>query len=397
MVKRFVAAMCILVILSGLTGCWGKTELNDIGIVVATGVDLEKDGSIRITVMSVQPEGASSAPITRSFTWIGTATGSNLVDASKNLRNTSMKKLSWLHNSIIIAGEDIARANMEEVVDFFSRNREVRFNSYIMIAEGTAFDLMQTPADILSNLPKELLGLIDNVDDWSKSYVANAKEFLVSYSEHCGDLVTGRIFTRNERRTTFSTDREDYEKLDLRGEEIQVACLEGSAVFKSGNMVGWLDGRQTRGYLWITNKIKSGAIIADGDGGKLAFENMFTKTSVTMEVNGDDIIARVKVDTRGVIVEQTSNENLIDESILSDIETGFADVIRSEMEDAVKKIQIEYNADVLRFGSNLNKSNPAEWKKVMKDWENTIFAKVKVKYEVKVTVERTGKIFRALF
>lgn len=396
--KKPVACIVIfMMMIMLLSGCWGKTELNEIGIVTVTGVDLEPDGNIRITVMSMQPEASGvSAPV-RSSTWIGTAVGKNLMDASKNLRSIAMKHLNWIHNTIIIIGQDVAERKMEEVIDFFSRNREVRFSSYILVAQGTALDILQTPADIQNDLPKEILGIIGNAPKWSKSYVANAKEFMVSHAEGSGNYITGKIAAVFEKRSTFSAPRQEYEKLVLRGTELPILHLEGCAVFKNGIMVGWLDPDESRGYLWITGKIKTGTIITQMEEGNLSFENNFIGTSVEVSTNGEEISFLVKIDTRGTLVEQTTTHDLKQEDTMEQIEEEFSDEIKGEMEAAVKKIQKEYKADVFNFGSLLHKKNPDLWKKLGKDWDEKVFPNVKIQYKVNVTIERTGKLLKSIF
>jgi spore germination protein KC len=397
MFRRIVIIFLIIELLLLITGCWGKTELNEIGIVTATGVDLEPNGDIRITVLSVQPEGVIVTAGFRSSTWIGSAVGKDLLDAGKNLRGVAVKRLSWLHNKLIIIGHDVAVSKMKDVIDFLTRNREIRLSSYIIVAEGRAFDLLQAPADIQRDLPTEILGTVRNTDEWSKTYVANTREFLMSYAEHCGDIVTGRITAKKESMLTFSAPKEEYEKFTLIGDKIPIVFIDGCALFKGGEMLGWLDPDQTKGYLWITGKLKPGSVITLGEGKTLAMEDAASSTKVTMDVDGNNITALVKVDVRGTLVEQTDNENIRSENTIKKVENDFNDAIKAEMEDAVKKIQKEYNTDVFLFGSLLNKQNPDEWKKVEKDWENCAFSKVKVEYDVKTTIERTGKILREIF
>ena len=397
MMKKPLTCIIVFIMLLLLTGCWGKTELNEIGIITATGIDLEPDGNIRITVMSLQPEGSTVSAPTRSFTWIGTATGKNLMDASKNLRSIAMKRLTWIHNTIIIIGQTVAERRMEDVIDFFSRNREVRFNSFILISRGTAFDILQTPADIQNDLPKEILGIINNAPEWSKSYVANAKDFLVSHAENCGNYITGKIDVTYEKRTTFSAPRQEYEKLELLGKEIPIVNIEGCAIFKNGRMLGWLDPIETRGYLWITGDIATGAIITQMEDGDLSFENNFNKTSVKLSINGEDIAFLVKVDIRGTLVEQTTTHDVRREDIMEQLEKEFADEIKNEMMAAVNIIQKEYKSDVFDFGCLLHKKNPELWKKIGKDWSEKFFPKVKIQYEVNVTIERTGKLLKNIY
>lgn len=396
--KRPLAGLLVFTMLLLLTGCWGKTELNEIGIVTMTGVDLESDGNIRITVMSVQPEGSAATMPTRSSAWIGTAVGKNLMDASKNLRATAMKRLTWIHNTIIIIGQEAAREKMDEVIDFFSRNREVRFNSYVLVAQDTAFAILQAPANIQNDLSREIIGIIDNAPEWSKTYVADAKDFLVSHAEQCGNYITGKIAETYEKRTTFSVPRQEYEKLERTGEEIPIVNLEGCAVFRGGKMLGWLDARETRGYLWISGDIAVGTIITDVAEGNLSYENNFSKTSVEVSVKGEDIIFLVKVDTRGTLVEQTTGHDVRQQSTIEQIEEKFSKEIKSEMETSAEKLQKEYESDVFGFGTLLHKKQPELWKKIGSDnWDEKYFPDVKILYEVNVTIERTGKLLKSIY
>lgn len=396
MMKRIALAMLAFVLLFCSTGCWGKTELNEIGIVTVTGIDTEPDGTVRISVLSIQPEGTQNSPQMRSITWLGTATGTNLVDAAKNLRSTAFKTLTWIHNHVILIGQEAAKDGMEEIIDFFSRNRELRFNSYMLVTEGRAYDMMQTPSKMQRDLFAEMQGLIRNVTDWSKCHVADAREFMISYSEHCGDLITGRIGYSEEEVNPFSTAREDVEKMAQLGQKLPVAYLEGCGVFKNGKFVGWLNTEETRGYLWITDKIKPGAVIAGGKSNSLALENKFASTSVKMKKEGENWTAVIKLDVRGTLMEQTTNDDIRKREVLISTEDSIEEVIKSEMDKAVKKIQKEYNVDVFRFGSNIQKHQPGEWKKIKKDWESTLFHNVKVEYDIEVTIERTGMLIKTL-
>ncbi len=397
MVKKLLVCFMISALAILLGGCWGKTELNEIGIVTTTGIDLEANGNIRITVLSVQPEGSSVSQPNRSMTWIGTATGKNLMDASKNLRSIAMKHLTWIHNSVIIIGQAAAEQSMDEVIDFFSRNREVRFSSYILIAQDTAFEILQAPANIQNDLSREILGIINNAPLWSKSYVEDAKDFLVSHAEHCGDYITGKISTTYEKRTTFSAPRQEYEKLDLRDEAIPIVNVEGCAIFKRGKMIGWYDPYQTRGFLWITGDITTGAIITQTEEGDLAYENNFSKTSIDVDIKNGEITFLAKVDTRGTLVEQTTSHDLRQTDEIEKIEKEFAKEIQKDMESAAEKIQKDYKSDIFNFGTIFHKKYPELWRSMEDVWEEKYFPNVKIQYKINVTIERTGKLLRTIY
>jgi len=376
------------------SGCWGALEINEIGIVKATGIDMEPDGSLRVTVLSVQPEGMATTPVTKSMMWIGTATGKTLSDAVANLRSIAFRRLSWLHNRIMIVGEDKARSDMGDVVDFLLRSRELRLRNCILIAEGRAFDMLRVPADVQMDYSTELEGLIENPDFWSKAYAPCAKEILVNFAEKGIEGIAGRISYYYSSRETFSSPREEYEKLDKRGEELPIAFMEGSAVFKAFKMEGWLNGAETRGYMWITGKAKRGIIVRAFDGGIASMENISANSRISVNIEGSKINACVKTDIRGRLVEYTADINLENTEAVSIIEQALSQVIKSEMEAAVKKAK-EYGADIFGFGRSIYRDFPGQWAMMEKDWEK-IFPQVEVSFDVSVTLNRPGMILRSL-
>ena len=379
---------------AGGSGCWGALEINEIGIVKATGIDIEPDGSLRITVLSVQPEGMVTAPVTKSMTWIGTATGETLSDAAANLRSIAFKKLSWLHNRIIIVGEDKARSDMGDVVDFLLRSREFRLRDCILIAEGRAFDMLSVPADLQMDYSVELEGLIENSDYWSKVYEPCAKEIFVNFAEKGIEGIAGRVSYYYSSRKTFSSSREEYEKLDKRGERLPIAFMEGSAAFKGFKMAGWLNGAETRGYMWITGKAKRGIIVKAFEGGRASMEIISAKSMISMRIEGNNINARVKTDVKGGLADYTADINLENAKAVSIIEQALSQVIKSEMEAAVKKAK-EYEADIFGFGRSIYRDFPEHWAMMEKNW-GKIFPLVDVSFDVSVALNRPGMILRSL-
>jgi spore germination protein KC len=394
---RVIIILALAVILALTSGCWGQREMDEIGIVTVTGVDMEPDGMVRITVHSVQPFGSPVSPSDRSFTWVGTATGRNIMDAGKNLRRTATKKLAWVHSKVIIVGEEMARQEFAKLLDYLSRNREIRYNCNVLVTQGTAFDMMQVPADIEKNLAKELEGLIMNADEWSKSYVSDIKEFLVSSSSVYSSIITARVGHHTSGMDTFSTSREEYRKMNPGTKYLGIAFLEGTAVFKEEKLVGWLSGEETRGYRWIMGKVKPGVVVAGtfSDGYEMAMASSKTESRIKVCCNDGVPTARVKLNVEGRIVEHVTEKEPEKKEHMEKIESIFAEVIKGEMESAVRKAQ-QYNSDIFDFLEHACMANSPARKRFEQDWDN-IFPNLQVEYDVEVTIQRTGMVLERIF
>ena len=210
--KSFMLLIIIILIIN--TGCWGKTELSDLGLVTATGIDLEPDGNFRMTVISITPAsfGAKGEP-EKSNSWIGTATGKTLADARSNLNETATKNLAWYHNRFIIIGENLAREGLGDVIDFLSRGRQFRYENKILITPTSAYDMLTIPADVEKNLVVEINGIVNNMkEQWSEVYIENFKNILVNYCEEKSGFVTGRIYYLESENTTISTSKEEFKE-----------------------------------------------------------------------------------------------------------------------------------------------------------------------------------------
>ncbi|UZQ85092.1 hypothetical protein ODU73_002196 [Thermoclostridium stercorarium] len=146
MKKCLIILLCFSSIF--LCSCWDARELSDIGIVVMTGFDLDHDGNQRVTVLSVQPFGQTQNQENVATTWIGTAAGKSTFDALRNLRRTSTRSLTWMHNKIILIGEEKARQGISDITDLLTRNSEFRYGNLIFVTPGEASEMMQVPANL---------------------------------------------------------------------------------------------------------------------------------------------------------------------------------------------------------------------------------------------------------
>lgn len=398
--QRKLIFIIIIIILITSTGCWGKRELNELSVVSATGVDLEPDGSIRITVISIMPVGAAgTAGLQRSNAWIGTATGKNIASASKNLGKIATKRLAWFHNRIILIGEDLAKKGVGDVMDYIARNREFRYENSILVTKGRATDMLTVPADIEKHLVTEIDGIIENIkQEWPRSYIDNFKGFLMTLSEKNKGHITGILDYYETSQNTFSTNREDFKKMDLNNTKLGIAYIEGSAVFKEDKLVGWLDGQETRGYILLTEGLRAGVITTDykDRNGKISLELLRSKSSIKAQPKENKITMNIKLEIKGSFKTGSGEYDILKEADIEEMERIFAKEIESQVSRTVKKAQKELNTDFLGFGEHIFRNHPGTWRKISDRWD-AIFPEIDVNYDVKVRILRTGMISEPIY
>lgn len=143
-IRTLFSALLVLTLLP-LTGCWSNKEIEDLGLIVGTSLDLEKQEESR-----EESAGRAGGPprrdrititnqfVTAETTGKGTKTGSSPQKAYNNVSETGDTILPTLrnmvlriekhafaeHSKVIIVGEDLARTlDLQKILDFLSGNR----------------------------------------------------------------------------------------------------------------------------------------------------------------------------------------------------------------------------------------------------------------------------------
>lgn len=392
MKKYLVLLLCVSSVF--LSSCWDARELSDIGLVVMTGFDIDDDGNDRATVLSVQPFGQTQNQENVATTWIGTASGKSAFDALRNLRRTSTRSLTWMHNKIILIGEEKAKRGISDITDLLIRNSEFRYGNVIFLTPGEAYEMMQVPANLEKSLFRELLGIIEGAGEWAKGFALDIKEFsLDSLSSYQHGFVIGNMGFYYSSKTPFTIDYQEYLKLYWKDTKQPIAYVSGGAVIDNDRLVGWLSPTELRGYLILNNKIEQSFSIykeITDPGFKITTDITDLNTELEFPyVSGDEIHATVKVRANCFITELYGNVPAYDEVFIKKIEDLLAEEIASELYTAVSRAQNDLRTDFLGFHNTFRVKFPKEWKKLKGNWCET-FCRIPVSYDVKVKIRHRG-------
>ncbi|MFT9077835.1 MAG: hypothetical protein ABF463_09730, partial [Ethanoligenens sp.] len=121
-----------------LTGCTTSRELKDMDIVEGLGVDLLPDGEYQATYQIFQMQtGAGGEAVD-----ILQTSGSNLFDCSRNATVQTGKRLYYSNERVLVIGSAVCRKGLTPLMDFFSRNHELRMGQRVFMAEGRAADIL---------------------------------------------------------------------------------------------------------------------------------------------------------------------------------------------------------------------------------------------------------------
>lgn len=388
--KKFIILLLFIFTIS-MSGCAGKWELEDLGTVRITGIDWDKQSEqYEITVDTLRFVQAGTAQMgarARQFSWVASAKGKSVMDAAKALRSRAPTKMSWLHSSVIIIGEDMALEGLDNFMDFFVRNREIRLTSYVFVTQGKAKDIIKLTPAVASTLSEEIEGLVRNNErEWGKTYIPTLKDFFQTLVYKDYDSVVGTIVPV----TPVPFEHQTVKEVAGRESTKYAVALNGSAIIKNYKIKGWMDTVETRGYLWVANKVKMTTVDIADEKSKVSIHIDTIQTKVSPTIVNDNISMNIDIKVDGHITEMEGLKNYATEQGLKELEKKLVQKIKQETLSSIKKSQ-EFNADIFGFGREINKRKPDLWREVENNW-NQIYPSLAVNINIDAKIKTIGLV-----
>lgn len=392
--RRYGTLLVALFIIIGLlTGCWSRHELNDLAISVGMGFDI-KDGQVQVTIQIVNPgEVASKKGGTGMTTPVSTfqATSQTIFEALRKISKQSPRRVYSSHLRILVISEELAREGITPILDGISRNHEMRTDFYIVVAKGTTAEnvlKILTPIEkIPSNKLYTTLELSEKV--WAPT-VKVKLDALVSVLQTEGkDPVLTGIQIKGDPRNGI--DKSNLERI-APSSNLQYS---GVAIFKKDKLIGWLNEKESKGYNYIIDNVKSTiGHIPCPTGGILAVEVMRTKTRMKGKVDKGKPQISIDVYLEQDVGEVQCKIDLMDPQIIEELEKTAEKEVQSIMEAAIQKAK-KYDVDIFGFGEAIYRADPKYWNKNKSNWkEQFVDLPVHVKAEVKI--RRLGTVSDSL-
>ncbi|KKM11332.1 hypothetical protein SY88_08790 [Clostridiales bacterium PH28_bin88] len=384
--RKISLLLLTALLLCAPAGCWSRREINEVAFVMALGLDFVPGGPYRVTVQVARAEAfskeAGGSPREKGFE-VYTAMGTTPAEAVRNLSRQLPRRLLLSHCRIILIDERLAVAGVEPVLDFFQRNHEFRETAWILVTRGEAHDLLKKEVN-MQNIPAETISrLMKYSEETSRGHAVTIKDFLQNLITPGVDPVAASV---------------EVLPGPAQGGKPK-ARLDGVAVFKGDRLVGWLDDKETRGFLWAVGEAGSGVIVVDapGDRGKVAFEFLRARRKITPEIRDGRLMIRLEIDTEGILADLDNTRMASGRGItarelagvIEGIEDNVEAAIKDEVRAALLKAQQEYLADIFGFGRAIRRRFPREWRTVAARWDE-IYPFVEVQVEVDARLRESG-------
>jgi len=376
MKKRILICTTCILLLSMLTGCWNRRELDTLSVVQAVGIDKTEDDEISLTLQLLKPDAVKTEAIGGKAVWIVTTKGKTIFDAIRNAPMQVDRKTFWAFNKIIIIGEQTAKAGIAPLLDMYIRDPEVRELMYMFVARGKAAEIIEAeheqekiPAKAIENLAKATFAT-------SKVPKINLLDLMKSLVSKTSDPIIPGIKT---------IEREEDEEVK------KLLKLDETAIFKKDKLKGWFDHTETRGLLWILGKVKSGIIVVESPNDetkKVALEIIRASSKLKPDITDGKLKITVEVKEEGNLGEQMSQVDLTKPDTFKELEEKQTAEIEEEIKAALSKAQA-WGVDIFKFGEAFHRKFPKEWPELEENWDEE-FKKIEVDVAVDAKLRRVG-------
>lgn len=379
MAKQCTCALLVWLSISMLlTGCWDRTEINDVAFVLASAIDLDKEG-IRMSVLIPLPGnmgagsggGGGTEGGSKSFT-IKTETGTSVREANDKLQRRLPRRLFYGHRRVILIGESLAKQNVSLMLDSVTRMPENRLTALVAVAKGTALDVLNADtrlerfsAESIRELLQSESSIRVSVKDVTGEIMAIGSDAFIPYLE--------KVKTR------------------IKGQESEDIQISGFALTHDGRMLTTAKAGAATGIKLLSRQFRPYRQSIKVGNSYVSIVVNQAKVQIKPILKGtDEPRFHIRADVKASINEDANMErNYDDIGQRHDIEEAIEQQIVADMKQALAAMQ-QNNCDVIGFGQYVYRAYPDRWKdKWEREWEQA-FSKAQFEYKASVNLYRVG-------
>ncbi|PRS08640.1 Ger(x)C family spore germination protein [Bacillus atrophaeus] len=361
----------ICLVLQVLSGCWDVKEIEKLSFARGLAIDETSDHQYKLTYQNLLPQSEDSQTAGKPKFVNVTARGNTMLEAVSEIALQDPPVYSD-HLKVLIFGEKLmSHQNINNFINHFIRDDELRRSSYIFIAKGKAADILteSTPTQ-QQVMPAEKLIDITNHGGY------NGKIMM--------PLRIGRASIYCQNGYSFL-----IQAVTNKGKK---AVYDGAGILKSGEnkLIGFISPYETQTLNWLIGTIQGGVLPAEEKGYPITFEIKRSKSKIKPAVKNGKLSFHVSVFTKGLMTEnQNPKENSFNERYLKEVERIFEKKLEADMKNAMYKLQHTYRTDPVFFSDYVRINFPDYWNKVKNDWDE-VFAEADFHYDISLKIVNFG-------
>ncbi|TCP57708.1 spore germination protein [Tumebacillus sp. BK434] len=352
-----------------VTGCARQNVLEDLGLILVVGYDVDKSGMLKMTV--AMPEVSEEAT---EKVQIITSKGDLSKEARSNISMSTDRQVVSGQLRTAIFSETLARQGVLRVLDTLQRDVNITSSLILCISDGTTQELINGSYRDRPQIGKYIFELLRKE---AKNYTVprtTLHDFIRQYHSYGADPIVPYV-----------------KKL---GGNVSAA---GTALFRDDKFVGSLSPEETKMLLLLRGSGEGGDIkqaLRTGKNNKVTEQIMLTfvradhRYKVSMK-DGNPVVV-FEVEVAGQVVEYTGPKPLSEPAQLKKVERAIERGLTVRMKNLLDDLQNKYHSDPIGIGEHI-RANALYPKWSRKIWRES-YSKADVRVNFKLNIIRTGII-----
>lgn len=366
-----------------LTGCWDNVEINERHVVLEVALDKGKGDNTETNIQD-----RDYYEVTYMIPDIGKLSGEDslaenvktaivaksptIAKSADDIESKTQNTLSFTHTKALIFGEELIKDKklFRAAIDSLIRNKQISRGTNILTVQGSAGDIVRS-----DNYQNPMVGL------YIMKYFNNTERG----TSHAKQQVLGNI-VKEIQNTNITTIPE------IEVNEEGTLKINGAAVIKDYELVGWLDEDEVRGELFVDGRIHQVPTVVEYRGEYLTYEINQQQRTITFK-DEDQLQATINIIVKGRISEYNSSENqyVFNEEKIKEVSKLVEGQIKGQIQKTIDTSKI-MNTDFLDIGLELYRKHPKIWGKYKENWDVDEYKNLPIQIDVEVIIQNTGTI-----
>lgn len=338
--RGFVLLLCVCLTLTGCTGLPTAREMGDMALLRTMGVD-SAGQEVQVTVSTgprakgLQAEGEAALVLS--------AKRESLSAACLAMQSLSDSYVFYGYVDQLLLGEELAKAGIKPVLDYFARDVELGLGAQLwLIRGGTAGDAVSSGGD-------------EGVEGRLSTLQTDGKLGVAAISRTAGEVYTDMM----ERGAAF------VPALSSEGEEDASLSESGYAVFTKDRLAGYLEGEAARGLEILAGRA-SAEVLTVTIGDNLVSGKMIAASTVPKLTFEQGIAVGLKLNCR-VDINVTEYRREMDQGERAAFRDALEKRLLARLEETLERLR-QWQADCVGLGLRAGMAHPGKWRAIEEEW-----------------------------
>jgi Ger(x)C family germination protein len=374
--KKTVLLIILMSMSLLLAGCWDRTEINDMAIVVATGIDKGDKQNYRYSVQVPLPSslggpgssGGGGGTSGEGPFIVAQGSGGNFEQGINWIQSRLSRKLYFSHRRVLVIGESLAKEGIKGTLNAIFMQPESRLSTFLLVSKGDALTLLETQprmeqfsGEALREMAKNSINstVLDILQDLERP----GKEVILPLAEK-----TGLIPKRKNQK------------------EVEVSSF---ALFKDDQLRFITNPTESKGILWILEKMNKKSLTFPVSPGKeMTVKIIENHIKQDFFMEGTAPVFDLTIRAEGILLENESDLKLEDPKTYQLVIGKMKKEIKREVNSILVHAHSQ-SIDFKGFGWDLYKLQQQLWVDQFENKWDLVLPSLRVNVKVSADIQRT--------